>query len=117
MKKLTSISLLLLLLTGSSVTLAEDHQHKMNHGVMQDHHDGMTKGHWAEGMVNKIDIKHKKVNMTHGPIKTLGWSGMTMDFAVKNAAILKSLKAGEKVTFEVVKEGKGKYFITSITPK
>lgn len=112
--KFAPLTLSLCLLASSTVALAEDHMHSMQHGG--DMHT-MSQGHMGHGVVNKIDLQHNKVNMTHGPIQSLAWPGMTMDFKVKDAAILKGLKPGQQVTFEVVNEGPRQYFVTRITPQ
>ncbi len=72
--------------------------------------------HSGEGTVNKVDVAAGKINLTHGPIKSLGWSGMTMDFPVKDKALLSGLKPGQKVAFELEKTPDGRYPITRITP-
>lgn len=99
--------------------LADMHQHDMNHNGMQISADGSmaANGHTGSGVVNKIDLQHNKINLTHGPIASLGWPGMTMDFKVKDAALLKGLKPGQQVTFEVVNEGPRQYFVTRILPQ
>lgn len=109
-----SISLLCAVLAQSGLVLAGETN--TNHDVIAGQQATTTQVHKAQGTVNNIDIQHSKVNLTHGPIKSLGWSGMTMDFAVKDAAILEHVKVGQKVDFEVVKEAPGKYFVTRITP-
>lgn len=86
-----------------------DERHAATHAAQPSHH--------GQGVVNRVDVPNKKINLTHGPIKSLGWMGMTMDFQVKDAALLKGIEAGQKVTFEVVNEGPGKYFVTRITPQ
>ncbi|BCP56101.1 hypothetical protein K32_47180 [Kaistia sp. 32K] len=40
------------------------------------------------------------MTLKHGPIKNLDMEGMTMIFAVAKPEILKTLKVGDKVTFE-----------------
>ena len=75
-----------------------------------------TSAHKSQGSVNKIDTATGTVNLTHGPIKSLGWMGMTMDFKVKNKANLDKIKVGTKVDFEVTKEPDGTFAITTITP-
>ena len=89
-----------------------------------DHMAGMVMGatkaqaetHKGQGTVNKLDVLAGSVNLTHDPIKSLGWSGMTMDFKVKNKTTLDKIKPGTKVDFEVTKEADGTFFITRITP-
>ncbi|MFA7300317.1 MAG: copper-binding protein [Sideroxydans sp.] len=110
--KFATISLPVILLAASTAAMADSHQHNMQSGM-----HAAAQGHTGQGVVNKIDLQHNKVNMTHGPIKSLGWPGMTMDFKFKDAAILKGIKPGQKVMFEVVNEGPRQYFVTHITPQ
>lgn len=66
------------------------------------------------GKVNKVDAAGHIVNLTHGPIASLNWPGMTMDFAVDAAVDLTAVKPGDSVTFTVIKGGKGFYVIDSL---
>jgi Cu/Ag efflux protein CusF len=116
MKYSISTSLLFLALVHSGIALASENYNGMNHATMEGMQAVPIQAHKAQGVVNKIDLQNSRINLTHGPIKSLGWSGMTMDFAVKDATILTHVKVGQKVNFEVVNEGPGKYFITRITP-
>ncbi len=114
MRNPISISLLCAVLSQSGLVLAGETN--TNHDAMAGQQAMTMQLHKAHGTVNNIDMQHSKVNLTHGPIKSLGWSGMTMDFAVKDAAILEHVTIGQKVDFELVNEGPGKYFVTRITP-
>jgi len=116
MKYTISISLLMAALALSGNSLASENEQGMDHSKMGGESAMKMQTHNAQGVVNKIDTQHSKINLTHGPIKSLGWSGMTMDFSVKDPTILKQVKVGQKVNFEVVNEGPGKYFVTKITP-
>lgn len=118
MKYAISSSLLLLLLAGSGVALAGEPMQGMNHAAMQDaqHTVSATQPHKARGVANKIDMQQGKINLTHGPIESLGWAGMTMDFKVKDKSILKGVNPGQKVAFEVLKEGPGQFYVSRITP-
>lgn len=116
MKNLISSSLVLLLLAGSGAVLAGEHQGGMNHAVMPGAQGNGSAMHQAEGIVNSIDMEQGKINMTHGPVKSLRWPGMTMDFKVKDSAILKDVKPGQKVKFEIEKEGDSQFSITRIVP-
>jgi Cu/Ag efflux protein CusF len=55
------------------------------------------------------------VKLTHDPIKNLKWPTMTMDFQAHDAAMLKDIKPGARVDFELMKMG-GTYHIMKITP-
>lgn len=118
MKYTISSSLLLVLLASSGAVLAGEHMQGMNRADMQNmkQSTSATQGHKAEGVANSIDLQHGKINLTHGPVESLEWPGMTMDFTVKDKAILKGINPGQKVAFEVVKEGPGQFYINRITP-
>ena len=54
-----------------------------------------------DGQVTKIDEPAGKITIKHGPIKKLDMDeGMTMVFRAQDPAMLKGLKAGDKVQFE-----------------
>jgi Cu(I)/Ag(I) efflux system periplasmic protein CusF len=52
------------------------------------------------GEVQKVDETAGKIMLKHGPIKSLGMDqGMTMVFSI-DTALLKGIKAGDKVRFQ-----------------
>ncbi|MGJ4953330.1 copper-binding protein [Bradyrhizobium sp. HKCCYLS20291] len=64
--------------------------------------------------VKKIDAANGKITLHHGPAKGLGMDeAMTMVYRVKDAALLKGLKAGDKVKFEAQEDASG-YTVTKI---
>ena len=71
--------------------------------------------HRGQGTVNGIDAKTGKINLSHGPIESLGWPAMTMGFPAQDAAMLEGIKSGMKVDFELEKRD-GKYLIVKIAP-
>jgi len=73
-------------------------------------------GHQAEGKVEEVDAKAGTVSVTHGPVASLKWPGMTMEFKAANDAIFKQLKPGATIAFEFVERGQGEWVITSVTP-
>jgi Cu(I)/Ag(I) efflux system periplasmic protein CusF len=56
----------------------------------------------VNGVVKKIDTGAGKITLTSGPIKSLDMDedNMTMVFRVKDPAMLKQVKVGDKVQFE-----------------
>lgn len=60
---------------------------------------------YTEGEVRKVDAKANKVTLKHGAIDNIGMPPMTMAFAVKDPAMLKGLKEGDKVKFKADKVG------------
>jgi len=75
----------------------------------------VTETHQGKGTINSVDAKAGKINLTHGPIASLGWPGMTMDFDVQDKALLANLKPGQKVAFKLIEARKGKYVVSEIT--
>ena len=62
------------------------------------------------------DAKTGALTMDHDPIPALKWPAMTMDFTVRDPALLKGLKPGQAVEFDMVKEG-GDFPVTAIRPQ
>lgn len=66
------------------------------------------------GEVKKIDEGAGKITLKHGPAKNLGMDEpMTMVYRVKDPAVLKQVKVGDKVTFEAEEAAAG-YTVTKI---
>lgn len=72
-----------------------------------------VQAHKASGTLNRIN-PNGTVNITHGPVQSLGWPGMTMDFRVKDRALLENLKAGQKIDFEIGKDASG-YVVIAVS--
>jgi Cu(I)/Ag(I) efflux system periplasmic protein CusF len=54
----------------------------------------------VNGEVTKIDESAGKITIRHGAIKNLDMEPMTMVFRVKEPAMLKEVKPGDKIKFE-----------------
>lgn len=66
------------------------------------------------GKVKKIDEGAGKITLKQGPAKSLGMDEpMTMVYRVKDPAMLKQVKVGDKVTFEAEEAASG-YTVTKI---
>ena len=60
------------------------------------------------GEVRKIDAGAGKITLKHGPAPSLGMDeAMTMVYRVKDPALLKLVKVGDKVKFEAVNADDG----------
>jgi Cu/Ag efflux protein CusF len=67
-----------------------------------------------DGQVTKVDQSANKITIKHGPAKKLGMDeGMTMVYAVKDRAMLKTIKAGDKVKFDA-DQVNGQFTVTKI---
>ncbi len=72
--------------------------------------------HRGEGTVTAVDPAQASVTLAHGPIASLKWPAMSMDFKVKDAALLRTLKPGQKIVFDLAGETGGEYAIVRIQP-
>ena len=54
----------------------------------------------VNGTVTKVDEAQGKLTINHGPIKNLDMDAMTMVFRAGDPAMLKGLKAGDKIKFD-----------------
>lgn len=70
-------------------------------------------GHQATGVFNVIN-EDGTVSITHQPIKTLGWPGMTMDFELANESLAKGIKPGSAVFFELIERAPDEWVITKL---
>ena len=58
----------------------------------------------VDGQVTKVDASAGKITIKHGPIKKFDMDdGMTMVFRANDLAMLKTVKAGDKIKFETDK--------------
>jgi len=85
-------------------------------GVDAGSQPGAATVHKGQGTLEDIDAKTGAVTITHGPIPSLKWPAMTMEFQVSNKALLKSVKPGQSVAIDIVQRGPGEFVITQITP-
>jgi Cu(I)/Ag(I) efflux system protein CusF len=74
----------------------------------------LAQGPAIKGEVKKIDESAGKITLKHGPAKSLGMDEpMTMVYRVKDPAMLKQVKVGDKVQFEAEEADKG-YTVTKL---
>ncbi len=71
-------------------------------------------GHQAEGTIDSVDLKEGTLSLNHGPVASLKWPAMTMEFKVANTSLLKDLKPGAKVAVEFIERQPGEWVITSV---
>ena len=68
----------------------------------------------VNAQVIKVDQAGGNITLKHGPIKKLGMDrGMTMVFKAQDPAMLKAVKAGDKVKFDA-DDVNGQYIVTKI---
>jgi len=65
----------------------------------------------------KVDaVARDAVTLTHGPIASLKWGAMTMDFKLPETGLPRNVRAGDSVTFEFYMDTEGLPRLTGITP-
>jgi Cu(I)/Ag(I) efflux system protein CusF len=68
----------------------------------------------VDGIVTKVDESASKITIKHGPLKKFDMDdGMTMVFRAGDSAMLKAVKAGDKVRF-VPERINGQFTVTKI---
>ncbi len=60
---------------------------------------GQHQEHKADGTLNSIDLAAGRVNITHGPVASANWPGMTMSFKLADPKLAAGLKGGQRVQF------------------
>jgi len=71
----------------------------------------------VEGEVVKVDQLAGKITIKHGPIKKLAMDeGMTMVFRADDPALLKQVRAGDKIKLDA-ENVNGEYKVTKIEKK
>ncbi len=70
--------------------------------------------HQAEGKIDAIDAKAGTVSIAHGPVASLKWPAMTMDFMLANSALIGTLKPGATVAFTFVERKPGEWVIVKL---
>lgn len=64
-----------------------------------DRHAHQATGELTEGEVIHVDKSAMRVTIDHGPIHNLGLPPMAFGFVVKDAALLETLRPGERIRF------------------
>ncbi|MEO7938853.1 MAG: copper-binding protein [Burkholderiaceae bacterium] len=68
----------------------------------------------TDAVVRKVDKEQGKVTLKHEAIKNLDMPPMTMVFAVRDKAMLDTVKTGDKVRFKAVDDN-GKIVVMELT--
>lgn len=85
-----------------------------NHGT-HGNHSNMQHGVHADATLNKM--MDRKANISHGPIKEIGWPAMTMDLPILEGAEIGDVSEGQPVMLMLEKGKDGMYGIKAMMPK
>lgn len=116
MSKTTTLAFAAALIFASAGHAADNHAgHGQSHGSA---HAAATGGgqsgaEYVEGEVRRIDKAGSKLTIKHGPIRNLDMPPMTMDFAVRDPAMLEQLSRGARIRF-TAEEIDGRLTVTGI---
>jgi plastocyanin/Cu/Ag efflux protein CusF len=66
------------------------------------------------GRINGIDAEKRTINVSHDPIKALGWPKMRMEFPVDKSVDLSGFKAGDAVSFTLKPAGGDEYTVVQL---
>jgi len=69
-----------------------------------------------EGVGRIEAVTGEGLTISHGPIPSIQWGAMTMDFAAPPAGLPKGLKAGDRVRFRFHLTGDGMAVLSSVEP-
>jgi len=69
----------------------------------------------GRGRITALDAARGVLEMAHDPIPAIDWPAMTMPFEVSDRGLLKGLRKGQKVAFELARKADG-YVVVGIRP-
>jgi Cu(I)/Ag(I) efflux system membrane fusion protein len=69
---------------------------------------------YGNGIVKAVDIKARRIRVSHGPIEALGWTPMTMEFDVLPGVNLEIITIGQSIHFSLYQTEVGDYVIDAI---
>ena len=72
--------------------------------------------HAATGTLKAVDRKTGRITIDHGPVASLDWPAMTMDFAVKEGVLPAGIEPGQRIAFELT-EAADEYVVSRIIVK
>lgn len=80
----------------------------------QVHEPGAAAVHTATGKVEKVTSE--ALTLSHGPVASLDWPSMTMDFAKPHPGAFADVRVGQEVEFTFSESAKGGYVLVSVSP-
>ena len=69
---------------------------------------------FGNGIVKAVDVKARRMRVSHGPIQALGWAPMTMEFDVLPGIDLETINIGQSIHFSLGQSEVGDYVIKVI---
>lgn len=69
---------------------------------------------FASGWVDEVDLRERRVRISHGPIEALGWPSMTMVFDVRPSVDVGAIRVGQGIRFALEQEHAGEYVLAEV---
>ncbi len=66
---------------------------------------------FGNGIVEALDAQTRRIRVRHGPIESLGWAAMTMEFDVLPGVNLDAISIGQSIHFSLSQSDVGDYVI------
>ena len=79
--------------------------------------DAAAPGDTHKGAGKVEQLGKDSVTLSHGPIESMKWGAMTMDFKLPKEGAPAGIKEGSMVNFEFAARKDGTFEVTSITQK
>lgn len=77
---------------------------------------GARAAHRGNGRIAALDAQAGTIELEHEAMPSLGWPAMTMEFGVADRSLLRGLKPGDRVDFELSAGAPGEYVVERVTP-
>ena len=72
---------------------------------------------FGNGWIDAVDVDNRKLRVSHGPIDSLGWPSMTMDFKVDSDVDLAAFEKGQDIQFSLRQSHAGEFVIAQARPQ
>jgi membrane fusion protein, copper/silver efflux system len=76
-----------------------------------------TQTHRGQGKVSALNAAAGTIELEHGPIPSLSWPAMKMEFKAKDKSVLQGLKPGQIVEFELLQQGAEEPVVGRVAPQ
>lgn len=106
---------LLIDVTSAAIISGEVLAQGMNMPGMGDSKSAAVKTGTGTGTVTAVDTAARKVTLDHGPMPSIPWPAMKMQFPVAQSVDLSKVKAGDKVEFTLAGSGSS-FTVQAIAP-
>ena len=116
MKATTTMTMIATLLLAAQSASAADMAGMKMSGTAAKPAAPASKSGKGTGIITAMDMKAATVTIKHGPIPAVNWPAMTMTFKATPASLLKKVKVGQTIGFDVTTHGMAAD-VTAIRPQ